>query len=426
MSTDYTRMHKYLEYLSEVHEESDFMTRLRPRTGELPPSVPRGNGRDALEQRWNLLDPGEGDRDTIADADTLGHMEEYRANVENFMGTVKIPVGVAGPLRVNGIFAHGDYYIPLATTEAALVASYNRGAQVVSASGGCTSVLANEGVSRAPGFACETITDAVIFVIWAMEQRKKLMNLAERTTEHGRVIDIRFNVEGNHVYFVFEFVTNDASGQNMVTIASEAMYRYICDNCPIEPKYSFAESNLSGDKKATVQSFQAVRGRKVISEVFVPREIVERSLHTTPERMAQYAQFATSASLLNGTIGTQGQYANALAALYLACGQDVACVAESAVGITRIEVADDGDLHACVTLPNLMIATVGGGTGLPSQRACLRILGVEGKNKAHVFAEIAAGVCLAGEISLVAAICSGEFAAAHEQLARASRKRKES
>jgi len=279
-------------------------------------------------------------------------------------------------------------------------------------------VLANEGVSRAPGFAFENLTEAAIFTIWAMQHVKKIRHVAEKTTSHGKLIDIKFNLEGNHVYFVFDFVTSDASGQNMATIASDAICKYIIENSPIAPKSHFVESNLSGDKKATNQSFQSVRGRKVSAEAFIPRALVKDALHTTPEEMARYSNFSTVASLLSGSIGTQGHYANGLAALYLACGQDVACVAESAVGITRIETTDTGDLHLCVTLPSLMLATVGGGTAGPSQAACLDILGLRGPGKVHALAEVTAGLCLAGELSIAAAICSNEFVEAHRRLAR--------
>ncbi|MDH3217274.1 MAG: hydroxymethylglutaryl-CoA reductase, partial [Candidatus Krumholzibacteria bacterium] len=408
MATDFNRLKKYMEYLDEVHDESDWKTRLRPKTSDLPPSVPRGDDAKSIAARWGVLSVGQAERGAIADADALADADKYQHNIENFVGTVKVPVGIAGPLRVNGVFAQGDYYFPLATTEAALVASYNRGAHVISEAGGCSTVLANEGVGRAPGFAFETLTDAAIFVIWAMGHTKKLKYVAEKTTRHGKLIDIQFNVEGNHVYFIFDFVTSDASGQNMATIASEAICDYINEHSPIKPKFSFAESNLSGDKKATNQSFQSVRGRKVTAEAFVPRDLVKKKLHTTPEEMARYSQFSTVASLLSGSIGTQGHYANGLAALYMACGQDVACVAESAVGITRIEATDDGNLHLCVTLPSLMVATVGGGTGLPSQSACLDILGLKGPGKAHVLAEVTAALCLAGELSVAAAICSHE------------------
>jgi len=422
MSTDFNRLQKYLDYLQEVHDESDWKTRLGPKKSPLPPPIPRGFNAEALDARWETLSINNGTRREIADLHTLSKAESYKNNIENFIGTVKVPVGVAGPLRVNGVFAQGDYYVPLATTEAALVASYNRGMQIISEAGGCTTVLANEGVNRAPGFAFENLTEASIFVVWTMGHMKKIKHAAEKTTRHGKLIDIRFNLEGNHVYFVFDFVTSDASGQNMATIASQAICDYIIEKSPIKPTFHFAESNLSGDKKATNQSFQTVRGRKVTAEAFIPRALVEKSLHTTPEVMAKYFSFSTVASLLSGAIGSQGHYANGLAALYLACGQDAACVAESAVGITRMDTTDDGDLHLCVTLPSLMVATVGGGTGAPSQAACLDILGLKGPGNAHAFAEIAAGLCLAGELSIAAAICSHEFVQAHNALARGNGK----
>jgi hydroxymethylglutaryl-CoA reductase (NADPH) len=134
--------------------------------------------------------------------------------------------------------------------------------------------------------------------------------------------------------------------------------------------------------------------------------------------MVDYWRMSAMGGVLSGTLGVQGHYANGLAALYLACGQDVACVAESAVGATRFEVAGDGALYASVTLPNIMVGTVGGGTGLPSQQACLRLLGLVGAGKAQAMAEVTAGLCLAGELSIIGALCSGDFSRAHRLLAR--------
>lgn len=421
MTTDLNRVKKYLEYLIDVHDESSWKTRLRPRTGELPPSVPRGRDEDAVEARWKTLGVPEEVRTEIADADSIARREVFDKNVENFIGTVKVPVGVAGPLRVNGMFAQGDYYVPLATVEPTLVASYNRGAQVMSEAGGVTTLLLNEGVGRAPGFAFENLMEAGIFVMWVMSERETIKEVAEQTTRYGKLIDLRLNVEGNHVYFIFDFVTADASGQNMSTIASEAICSYVNENSPIKPKFSFVESNFSGDKKLSSQSFQSVRGKKVTAEVLIPRELVEKGLNTTAKQMARYFQFSTIGCILSGTIGTQGHYANGLTALYLACGQDAACAAESAVGVTRFEDTDSGDLYGCVTLPNLMVATVGGGTGLPSQAACLDVVGLRGKGQAHAFAEIAAGLCLAGELSIAAAVTAGEFTRAHQVLARGTK-----
>ncbi|MBI4641983.1 MAG: hydroxymethylglutaryl-CoA reductase, partial [Candidatus Tectomicrobia bacterium] len=338
--------------------------------------------------------------------------------IENFIGTAKVPVGLAGPLRVNGLFAQGDYYIPLATTEAALVASYNRGSQLISEAGGCTTIVLNEGVSRAPGFVFKDLIEAGQFVVWAISQFEEFKCEAEATTRYGKLIDMKITVEGNHVYLNFEFTTGDASGQNMATIASEAICDYIRANSPVPPQSSFVEANLSGDKKASAQSFQSVRGKKVTAEVILPADLVEKRLHTTQEKIANHWRLSAIGGILSGTVGIHGHYANGLAALYIACGQDAACVAESAVGVSRFEVTDQGDLYAAVTLPNLIVGTVGGGTGLPSQKACLEILGLAGPGKALAFAEVCAAVCLAGELSIAGAICSGDFTRAHEWFAR--------
>jgi hydroxymethylglutaryl-CoA reductase (NADPH) len=418
MATTFNRQQKFLGYLADVHNGSDWKSGLRPKDVALAPPIPRGTDEETVAARWQVLPVDDAVRDVIADDLSINLRDSFRRNIENFVGTVKIPVGVAGPLRINGMFAQGDYYYPLATTEATLVASYNRGARVISEAGGCTTVLAGEGLSRAPGFVFNNLTEASTFLNWTMRNTKNLRHAAEKTTQHGRLIDIKFNLEGNHVYFLFDFVTCDASGQNMTTIASEAMCKYILEKSPIKPRAYFCESNLSGDKKATMQSMQTVRGRKVTGEVFLPRYLVEKRLHATPEDIARYSRFATVASLLSGSVGTQGHYANGLAALYLACGQDVACVAESAIGITRFETTENGDLHLCVTLPNLMVATVGGGTQLPSQSACLDILGLRKPRRAHELAEVVAALCMAGELSIAAAICAQEFTQAHERFAR--------
>ena len=298
-------------------------------------------------------------------------------------------MGVAGPLRVNGLFAQGDYYIPLATTEAALVASYSRGAQLISEAGGCTAMLINEGMSRAPGFAFTTLEEAGVFIVWALSSLEQFKREAEGTARHGQLIDMRITVEGNHVYLNFEFTTGDASGQNMVTIATEAICTCIQAHSPVRPRYSFIEANLSGDKKASAQSFLSVRGRKVTAEVILPTELIAHRLRTTPVQMVNYWRMSAIGGVLTGTLGVHGHYANGLAALYIACGQDAACVAESAVGVTRFEVTEQGELYAAVTLPNLTLGTIGGGTGLPSQRACLEILGLAGPGKAAALAEVA-------------------------------------
>jgi hydroxymethylglutaryl-CoA reductase (NADPH) len=421
VSVDHRKASSRLQQLLGARSEEELTRQLAPKPGGLVSGKVPGGTRltpEAIERRWQLLSAGGSGKECLLDPQTQAQAECYQHNIENFIGTVKVPVGLAGPLRVNGLFAQGDYYVPLATTEAALVASYTRGAQLLTEAGGCTVVLLNEGVGRAPGFAFRSLADAGRFILWLTGQMDEIKQRAECTTKHGKLLDVRITVEGNHVYLYFEFSTGDASGQNMVTLATEAACEYIQENSPVRPDYWFVEANMSGDKKASAQSFLLVRGKKATAEVRLPGELVAQRLHTTPKHMVDYWRMSALGGVLSGTLGVHGHYANGLAALYLACGQDVACVAESAVGVTRFEETEAGELYASVTLPNIMVGTVGGGTGLPSQRAGLEILGLAGPGKSLALAEVCAALCLAGELSIIGALCSGDFARAHRMLAR--------
>ena len=370
-----------------------------------------------VARRWQAIDCEQA-KSQILDQRTVETMDVYQKNIENFIGTVKLPVGIAGPLRVNGTFAQDDYFVPLATTEAALVASYNRGALLISEAGGCSAMLLNEGVCRTPGFAFNSLIEAGQFAAWATAQQDTFTQITESTSNHLTLKSFKINIEGNHVYLIFDYLTGDASGQNMVTIATNAALQYITEHSPCKAKHSFLDANLSGDKKATLQSLNGVRGKKVTAEVHISAELIKKRLHTTPELMSKFWRMSSIGGVLSGSVGVQGHYANGLAAMYIACGQDAACVAESAVGVTRMELADDGGLYAAVTLPNLMVGTVGGGTGLPSQNANLQILGLAGNGNAKALAEVCAGLCLAGELSIIGAFCAGHFAKAHHKLAR--------
>ncbi|MBS0625481.1 MAG: hydroxymethylglutaryl-CoA reductase [Verrucomicrobia bacterium] len=420
MAKSYIFSKRYINNLFKDSSARSLASRLKRKVTKLPPRVPGGSSIAdiALTKRFRLTPLNEAERELLADPQTLDLKESYQKNIENFIGTVKVPVGLAGPLRVNGLHAQGDYYVPLATSEAALVASYHRGSLLISEAGGCSSILLSEGVSRAPGFIFNNLSEVGLFVKWCVENLETFKEEAHKTTNHGRMQDMKVNVDGNHVYLIFEYKTGDASGQNMVTFATEAVVTYIVANAPIKPVHYFIEANLSGDKKASTQSFHSVRGKKVTAEVVLPKELVEKYLHTTPELMVKYWSISAIGGVLSGCIGTQGHYANGLAALYLACGQDVACVAESAIGITRLELTTEGHLYACVTLPNIMVGTVGGGTKLPSQQACLKILGFSGSGHAAAFAEVCAGLILAGELSIQGAICAHHFSRAHQKLAR--------
>jgi len=420
MASNEDRVGKFLQRLLQSRSSAEIIQSLARDETPLPPRIPGGSSVwvQDIESRWQLLNVSEQSRAAVFDPRSGESFEPYHQNVENCIGTVKIPVGLAGPLRVRGMFARGDFYVPLATTEAALVASYSRGARAISEAGGCVSIILHEGMRRTPGFGFRTLTEAGLFAVWCMQQRDALRAAAATTTQHGELIDIGMAVEGNHVYLILDYTTGDASGQNMVTIATQAVCEYIMENATMRPQFCFVEANLSGDKKATAHSFVSVRGKKVSAEVTLPAELVASRLHTTPQEFDRYWKMSAIGAIQSGSIGVQGHFANALAAFYIACGQDPACVAESAVGVTRFEVTANGDLYAAVTLPSVVVGSVGGGTALPSQHACLEIMGLAGPGKAAALAEVCGALALAGELSITAALCSGEFTRAHQNLAR--------
>lgn len=357
------------------------------------------------------------DQDALADPITMGNPEQFSANIENFIGTVKMPVGIIGPLRINGLNAHGDFHVPMATTEAALVASYARGAYAATRSGGISTALLYEGVIRTPAFVFDSLLNAGLFVEWVVSEIETLKTIAESTTRHGKLVSVEPMIDNNVVFLICRYTTGDASGQNMVTIATNALCQDIDARCPISMKAWYIEGNFSGDKKASFLGLVTGRGRKVSASVTLTSAVVEKTLGTTVQAMLDYGQVANLGSHLSGQLGAQAHFANGLAALYIATGQDAACVAESAIGITRMEARGE-DLFCSVTMPNILVGSVGGGTGLPSQSAGLNVLGLKGAGKGAALAEVAAATCLCGEISIVAAIAAGHFTRAHENLAR--------
>ncbi len=424
MTTPYQHAAEYLKSLLAQSGLEVLAARLRPDRGPQAPHVPGATiiSPQALDQRWQILSPPAA-RDELLDARTQQQMAVYEHNIENFIGTVKVPIGIAGPLRVRGLFAQGDFYVPLATTEAALVASYSRGAMIISEAGGASVMLLNEGVSRSPAFAFSSLEEVGLFVAWILGERAAIVQAAEASTRFGKLADIQISIEGNHVYLILIYTTGDAAGQNMATIATEAAVGWILGHTPVRPRVSYIEANLSGDKKASAMSLQTVRGKKVTAEVMIPPDLVLKHLHTSPAAMVDYGRVATVGGIMSGTLGIQGHYANGLAAMFIACGQDAACVAEAAIGTSRMEVTSQGDLYVSVTLPNLIVGSIGGGTKLPSQQACLEIMGLAGAGHARALAEVMAALCLAGEISIIGAICAGEFTRAHARLARGTRKK---
>lgn len=392
-----------------------FRSRTEGGAAPLPPRVPGGNDfsaegiakrRDFL--RRNACCPEAACRDPEG-----LEPDELRGAIENYIGSIQLPLGVVGPLRVQGLFARGDFFFPLATTEGALVASCHRGAYAASLSGGVTSLCVADSVSRAPSFTFSSIVDAGLFIEWAVGQIPVFRALAAATTRHGELLDVKPTLNSNIAFLTFEFKTADAAGQNMVTVATQRICEWIIENSPLPPRVWYVEANLSGDKKATMLSFQSHRGRKVVAEATLEKSVVRRFLRSTPEDMAEYCRVSTLGGIQSGSIGVQGHYANALAALFLCCGQDVACLAEASVGITTMQVDGAGDLYVSVSLPNLTVGTVGGGTFMPTARACLQMLGCDGQGQARKFAELCGALVLAGEVSIIAALAGGDFARAH-------------
>jgi len=411
---DLTRQH--IENVLQGRKVSDLVTQMERDFSAPSFKIPTTSktSLERVEKTWQALDRPDL-RDTLLEPDDLA---AYQGNIENLIGTLKLPVGVAGPLRVNGLFAKGDYPVPLATTEAALVASYHRGATLITEAGGCAAMVLIESVNRSPSFSFSALTEAGQFVMWALAEMETFQKIAASTTRHGQLIDLGTTIEGNHVYLNFEFHTADASGQNMVTIATQAIFDHILAHSPVTPERAYVEANLSGDKKASVRAFTTARGKKVTAEVTLSDELVRKRLHCSIDEMCDYWRTSAIGGVLSGTIGIQGHFANGLAALYLATGQDVACVAESAVGVTRFEKTNSGQLYAAVTLPGIMVGTVGGGTGLPTQNACLQLMKLAGPDKSRALAEVTAGLILGGELSIIGALAAGHFSRAHKNLAR--------
>jgi len=397
--------------------------RLAPRPPEKVaprPEVPfpREWSRESWEQRLAFFEGQGAALPHLAGRVPYPDPAALQGNIEAYLGMTWTPTGVIGPLRVNGLHAHGDYYVPLATSEGALVASYHRGARLITAAGGASALTSAEQVQRAPGFAFESMAESVQFTAWVNGEVDHFHALVEQSSKHAQLLEVHTHLVANYCILIFAFYTGDASGQNMVTFCTEKICEDIIARTPVKPHHWFLEANMSGDKKANALTFLLTRGRKVEAEVILPRPLVEHGLRTTPERMCDYWRMSFVGGAQTGSVGVSGHIANGLAAVYLATGQDVACISEASVGVTRLELTDSGDLYCGITMPNVICGTVGGGTRLPTAQECLRLMGCEGEGKASMFAEVIATTCLAGEISIVGALCAGEFALAHARFAR--------
>jgi hydroxymethylglutaryl-CoA reductase (NADPH) len=420
MSTTIEKAAKIFGRLSEKEDLSQMFTRLQPNFADTPFVLPRNEyNAENYEARKQVL--------AKATNAQLAHLSAYSnhpdldklpGSIENFIGFTQVPTGIAGPLRVNGSEAKGDFFIPLATTEGALVASYHRGAKATLLSGGITSVCVAEGVRRSPLFGFANLESGIRFLMWITRVKSEFEGIVTAHSKHCKLNDVLMNLEGNNVILTFEYLTGDASGQNMVTICTDAICKYLIEHSPIKTNYWYVEGNYSGDKKASAISFTTVRGKKVTAECVVKKEALEEILKTTAKAVAQYWTASTVSVIQTGSIGAQGHFANGLTALFMATGQDVACVSEAAVGVTRMEVYNEEDLYVSVTLPNLIVGTIGGGTKFSTQQECLALMDCIGEGKTRKFAEICGALLLCGELSIAAALAEGHFTSAHQNLGR--------
>jgi len=355
---------------------------------------------------------------------TLKHVQGYSfdpgllpGNIENFTGVAQVPIGIAGPLRVNGEFAQGDFYVPLATTEGTLVASYNRGMRVLAESGGVTATVVKRSMQRAPVFMFETARQARDFGEWVTQNHDLIRAAAESTTRSGRLIEIEQYALANMLHLRFNYTTGDAAGQNMTGKATWAACEWIRETHPAHPKYMLSGS-LDTDKKHSAINTLRTRGRRVVAEAVIRRDVLQRLMRVDTATLFRARQVSNAGALLAGSAYNGPHAANGIAAMFIACGQDVANVAESHAGITYAQLLENGDYYWSITLPSLIVASYGGGTGLPTQRECLEMIGCYGTGKADKFAEIVAAVVLAGDISLGSAVLADEWVTSHERMGR--------
>jgi hydroxymethylglutaryl-CoA reductase (NADPH) len=342
--------------------------------------------------------------------------ESMRGNVENPIGSAQVPLGVAGPLRVNGEFADGVYYVPLATTEGALVRSYERGMVIISRSGGATARVVVDENCIAPTFCFEGLVDACWFARALPGWFDEVRRVAESTTRHGRLLRLEPRVLGRDVSVRFCYHTADAHGMNMIMKATDVACRWLMERVPASRYYVL--TGCCSEKRASGAALAGGKGKTVVAEAVVPTDLLRTYLRVTPTEVLDMWHRTLVGQVAANVAGYNGHLANGLAALFIACGQDVANVSNAAAGITSFDLTSSGDLYLSVTLPSLTVGTIGGGTELGTSLECLRMLDCVGAGTAARFAEIAAATALAGELSMGAAIASGEIVEAHELYGR--------
>ncbi|MBF0452401.1 MAG: phosphotransferase [Candidatus Magnetomorum sp.] len=347
--------------------------------------------------------------------------QKLSGNIEGFIGSVEVPVGIAGPLKINGQEARGIFYAPLATTEGALVASVVRGATAISRSGGATARVLAQRMMRVPFFVLSNMKTALLFSAWIREHFEEIYEQTKKYSNHAELIELYPQLIGKTVHVHFIYRTGDASGQNMTTTCTWNACMWILNKMKyfknVHIEKFLIEGNLSNDKKVTFQSFIKGRGIRVISEVFIPEAVLNSVLKVSSKQLASSYLAGISGSIEAGMIGTNINIANVIAAIFTSTGQDIASVHESSIGHFHIEATSTG-VYASMMLPSLVIGTVGGGTSLAQQKECLEMMDCYGPGKNRKFAEIIASFCLALDLSTNSAVSGGQFAGAHERLGR--------
>lgn len=338
-------------------------------------------------------------------------------NIENFIGVAQVPIGLAGPLLVNGEHANGEFYVPLATTEGTLVASYNRGMKLLRESGGVDVTVVDDAMQRAPVFVFKSAREARDFGVWIKENVESIKAQAEATTSIGRLRDIQQFPASKFLYLRFNYTTGDAAGQNMVGKATKAACDWIMRAYPGIERYQL-EGSLATDKKSSFVNTLHTRGKRVIAEATIPAEKLKTIMHVSVENLFEARLASQLGGYMAGVNNNGAHSANGITAIFIACGQDVANVAESSAAAVYAEITPTGDYYFSVTIPSLIVATFGGGTGLPTQRECLELLGCYGRGKVRKFAEIVAATVLCGELSLGTAVIADEWVSSHEKHGR--------
>ncbi len=338
-------------------------------------------------------------------------------NVENFIGVAQVPIGLAGPVRINGEHAQGDFYIPMATSEGTLVASYNRGMRLLSESGGVKTTVVEQFMQRSPVFIMDDALKARDFGDWVKENFDAIKKVAETTTRSGKLINIGQYSIGPLRNLRFNYTTGDAAGQNMTGKATFAACEWIKKNYPGGANYILS-GNMDTDKKHSRANMLLTRGKRVVAECTIKGDLLKSLMGISAKELFWSRQVSNAGAFLAGSANNGAHAANGLTAMFIATGQDVANISESHAGVTYAQLLDNGDYYWSITLTSLIVATYGGGTGLPTQRECLEMMGCYGSGKADKFAEICAAVVLAGDTSLSSAILAGDWVSSHDELGR--------